>query len=168
MSKLVLARRETADFGLNATSLLGGLGAGMVTAVVILLCNGLSLTDVVQEFIVSTFLRSDGLSLVMVAVTPLILSGLAGAVALAVRFWNIGIEGQMWAGAAAATAIALYHVGPDHMRLMTMGLAATIAGATWIVAPLVLRYTLKINEIITTLLLNHVALLFTQQLLFGY
>lgn len=167
MSKIVLARRVDAGIGLNIVSLAGGVAAGLLIGVVILLMNGLSLSDVVQEFFVSTFLRSEGLSLVTVAVTPLILCGLAAAVALMVRFWNIGIEGQMWAGAVGATAVALYHLGPEPMRLVTMGLAAAAAGAAWIIIPLVLSVTLKINEIITTLLLNYVALLFTKQLLFG-
>ena len=167
MRRVILARRPDASSGLIAAASAMGIAAGLALTTIVLLADGVQVGDVLQEFVVSTFLRWDGLSLVAVAATPLVLCGLAGATALMVRFWNIGIEGQMWAGGTAATAVALNDLGPDGCRPLTMACAAVVAGAVWVAVPLVLKAWLRINEIITTLLLNYVALLLTQQMLFG-
>ncbi len=90
---------------------------------------------------------------------PLILTGLAAAVALRMGLWNIGGEGQFYAGATAATLAGLHLDGPAPFMLVVLGLAGFTGGALWILVPALARAFLAIDEIITTLLLNFVALL---------
>lgn len=144
-----------------------GFLIGCAVAAVILVVSGVGLADFAIEFGTSIFSSSQSLAAVLVRAAPLLIVGLSAAVALRVRFWNIGIEGQMIFGSIAATAVVLYHVGPPSFRIILMMLLAAVAGAGWIVVPAILRIRLGINEIISTLLLNYVAFNFLLHLLYG-
>ena len=99
--------------------------------------------------------------------TPLILTGLAAAVALRIGLWNIGGEGQFYAGAMAATVVGLGVQGATPVMLVLMAVAGFAGGALWIAVPAFARAFLAIDEIITTLLLNFVALLLVNFLATG-
>jgi len=99
--------------------------------------------------------------------SPLILTGLAAAVALRIGLWNIGGEGQFYAGAIAATLIGLNLHGPAPVMLVLMALAGFAGGAAWMLVPALARAFLAIDEIITTLLLNFVAVLLVNYLCTG-
>lgn len=167
MSALALTPRRNVTRLQSAGALLGGVLFGLAVSLVLLLANGIAVADVFAEFVGFVFLSDAGLASVAVEATPLVLAGLAGAVALKVRFWNIGIEGQLWLGTIGATGIALNDVGPDGVRLAVMALAAMAAGAAWIALPALLKTRLGVSEIISTLLLNYVAVLLVQHLVFG-
>jgi general nucleoside transport system permease protein len=167
VTALALTPRRNVTQLMSAGALLGGLALGLAISFVLLLANGIAVSDVFAEFVAFVFLSDAGLASVAVEATPLVLAGLAGAVALKVRFWNIGIEGQLWLGAIGATGIALNDAGPDGTRLALMALAGMVAGALWIALPALLKTRLGVSEIISTLLLNYVALLLVQHLVFG-
>jgi len=99
--------------------------------------------------------------------SPLILTGLAAAVALRIGLWNIGGEGQFYAGAIAATLTGLGVHGNPAAMLVLMGVAGFAGGAAWISVPALARAWLAIDEIITTLLLNFVAVLLVNYLCTG-
>ncbi len=99
--------------------------------------------------------------------SPLILTGLAAAVALRIGLWNIGGEGQFYAGAIAATLVGLHVQAPASVALVAMALAGFAAGAAWILVPALARAFLAVDEIITTLLLNFVAVLLVTYLCTG-
>ncbi len=104
--------------------------------------------------------------------TPLILTGLAVAVAFRARFFNIGAEGQLYAGALAAVAVGGLHGGAGfdaHPALLypAMMIAAMIAGALLLLVPAFLRLRLGVDEVVTTLLLNFIVLLFVSMMLDG-
>lgn len=105
---------------------------------------------------------------VLVKATPLMLTGLGVMVAFRVGFWNIGAEGQLYMGAFAATLVVLQGWElPGLGFLPTMALAAVAAGGLWALLPAVLKLRLHTNEILTTLLLNYVAILFVAYFLYG-
>lgn len=145
----------------------GGLAAGLGIAAAILNAAGVGLADLYSEFIVSIFTSTQSLSAVMVQAAPLLVAGLAAAIAFRVRFWNIGIEGQMIFGAIACTLAAKTDLGPEPLRLVIMMIAAALGGMMWVAIPGLLRLRLNLNEIISTLLLNYVALNFLLHLLYG-
>ncbi len=99
--------------------------------------------------------------------SPLILTGLAAAVALRIGLWNIGGEGQFYAGAIAATLAGLSIHGPAPLMLPLLALAGFAGGAAWVLVPALARAFLAIDEIITTLLLNFVAVLLVNYLCTG-
>jgi ABC-type uncharacterized transport system permease subunit len=103
---------------------------------------------------------------------PLILTGLAATVAFKARLFNIGAEGQLYAGALAAVAVGGLHGGtgfdlPVWLLFCLMMLAAALAGALLLLGPALLKARLGVDEVVTTLLLNFVMLLFVSAMLDG-
>tara|TARA_Y100001970_G_scaffold165989_1_gene202961 strand:- start:19795 stop:20736 length:942 start_codon:yes stop_codon:yes gene_type:complete len=99
---------------------------------------------------------------------PLGLAGLAVAVAGSMGLWNIGAEGQIMAGAIAAAWVA--RIGGDWpgIVLITMMLIAALGGGGILaLGPALARAKLGVNEIITTLMLNEVAIRLVQWLIHG-
>lgn len=104
--------------------------------------------------------------------TPLILTGLAAAVAFRARLFNIGAEGQLYAGALAAVAVGGLHGGSGFevspwLLLPLMMSAAALAGALLLLGPALLKSRLGVDEVVTTLLLNFIVLLGVSALLDG-
>ena len=100
--------------------------------------------------------------------TPLIFTGLAVAVAFRARLWNIGAEAQLYGGALVT---ALLGTGllplPAPLLLPLIAFAAVSAGALLLFGPALLKVRLGVDEVVTTLLLNFVVLLFVQMMLEG-
>ncbi len=94
----------------------------------------------------------------LVRATPLILTGLAVAVAFQAGVFNIGAEGQFLSGAAGATVVALgASPAPHWVVLPGLLVAGTIAGAFWAWIAAELRARFRVLEVISTLMLNFVA-----------
>jgi simple sugar transport system permease protein len=113
---------------------------------------------VFEDLWLFSFGSATGIEDVATLSTPLILTGLAAAIPLRLGLWNIGAEGQLFIGAwaAAGTAFVLPDLGWP--LLVPLMLAASLAGgALWVLLPAVARVRFNVNEIITTLLLNFVA-----------
>jgi simple sugar transport system permease protein len=100
---------------------------------------------------------------------PLVFTGLAAAFAFRMNLYNIGAEGQLYAGAMASAwaGLALAPGLPRPLALVVVLLAGAIGGALWIVVPALTRAFLGTSEIITTLLLNYVALYLMRYLIYG-
>ena len=97
----------------------------------------------------------------LVKATPIILTGLACTVAFRMKLWNIGAEGQLFVGAFAASAVVLTPILPPEtpapLMLTTMAVAGMAAGALWGFVPGILKARLKVNEVVTTLMMNYIA-----------
>jgi ABC-type uncharacterized transport system permease subunit len=104
---------------------------------------------------------------------PLILTGLAATVAFRARLFNIGAEGQLYAGALAAVAVGGLHGGtgfdqvPPALLFVLMLLAAAVAGALLLLGPALMKARLGVDEVVTTLLLNFIVLLLVSMMLDG-
>lgn len=98
--------------------------------------------------------------------TPLIFTGLAVAVAFRARLWNIGAEAQLYAGAIVTVILGTGALGSP-LVLPVTALAAMLAGALVLLGPVLLKTRLGVDEVVTTLLLNFVMLLFVSYLLEG-
>jgi general nucleoside transport system permease protein len=103
---------------------------------------------------------------------PLILTGLAATVAFRARLFNIGAEGQLYAGALAAVAVGGLHGGTGlewspWVLFPLMLLAAALAGAVLLLGPALMKARLGVDEVVTTLLLNFIVLLGVSALLDG-
>jgi general nucleoside transport system permease protein len=104
---------------------------------------------------------------VLVASTPLMLTGTAVALAFRGGYWNIGAEGQLLVGAVMAAAIGQLTGLPPVLAIPMMIVGGAIGGALWALGPALLRVRFGIDEVVTTLLLNPVALLLVNALLHG-
>lgn len=98
----------------------------------------------------------------IVKATPLILVGLACSVAFSMRLWNIGAEGQFFLGAFGASAVILIPIlpadAPTWLFILVTMIAGMLGGALWAFVPGFLKARLNVNEIITTLMMNYIAL----------
>jgi ABC-type uncharacterized transport system permease subunit len=97
----------------------------------------------------------------IVKATPILLASLACSVAFRMRLWNIGAEGQFIMGAFGASAVVLAPILPAEtsrwLFIPVMMLAGMAAGAAWGLIPGYLRAAFNVNEIISTLMLNYIA-----------
>ncbi|HVM31147.1 MAG TPA: ABC transporter permease [Candidatus Limnocylindrales bacterium] len=123
---------------------------------------------VYRAYLVAPLSSTFTLLEVLVAATPLLFTGAAVALAFRSGYWNIGAEGQLLCGAIAAAWIGTL-VGelPMLAALPLMIAGGALAGAAWALGPALLRVRLGIDEVVTTLLLNPVALLLVNALLHG-
>ena len=105
----------------------------------------------------------------LVKAIPLILTGLAVAIAFRMLFWNIGAEGQLAMGGIGAAFVALFLSDsiPDPLTLPLMVLMGMAAGAIWAVIPALLKAYMEVNEILTTLMMNYIAILLVEYLYLG-
>jgi ABC-type uncharacterized transport system permease subunit len=118
------------------------------------------------------FGSSFALTETLTRATPLVLTGLAAALAFRARLYNIGAEGQLYLGALAAVAVGGLHGGegfaaPAWLLLPAMFLAAAAAGALLLIGPALAKSRLGVDEVVTTLLLNFIVLLFVSAMLDG-
>jgi len=143
------------------------LGTFIITTPFILLA-GANPIAAYGEFLVSPLTSRYSALEVLVSSIPLILTGVSVALAFRAGYWNIGAEGQLLMGAVAGAGIGM--LAGDQSRLIVIPLAilgGAAAGALWALAPALLRVKLGIDEVVTTLLLNPVALLIVNALLNG-
>lgn len=105
---------------------------------------------------------------VLVKATPILLTGVAVALAFAAGYWNIGAEGQLIAGSIAGAGIGiLIHDMSPFLSIPFMTLGGFLAGALWALIPAILKVKLAVDEIVTTLLLNSVITYVVSYLLNG-
>ncbi len=100
--------------------------------------------------------------------TPLIFTGLSVAVAFRSNLWNIGAEGQLYVGALAAVLVGdgIVHLPPPLMITLLFA-AGACAGALLLWIPTILKTRFEVDEVVTTLLLNFIVLLFVSFMLDG-
>ncbi len=109
-----------------------------------------------------------GLSETIVKAIPLALCAMGITVAFRMSLWNIGAEGQLYAGAMAATGVALsFPDAPALALLPAMVAAGMAAGALWALIAAIPRAWLGVNEILTTLMLNYIAIFWSEYLIHG-
>ncbi len=92
----------------------------------------------------------------VVKAAPLVFTGLAVAVAFRAKFWNIGAEGQLLAGAMAAAFIGAREALPVWSLVPLMIAAGALAGAAWAALPALLKVRYRVDDVVATLMLNFV------------
>lgn len=145
------------------------VAAALVVGGGFLLLTGENPFAVYAQMLDVAFGSPRGVSETLISATPLILTGVAAAIAFRMLVWNIGGEGQFLMGAvwAAGAAILLGEGVPAVFMLPTVILAGGIGGALWAAVAAIPRVYMGTNEIITTLMLNFIALSFVNFLIFG-
>lgn len=166
--RLHLEPRTRPSIGLRLiVSIVAGLAALLLVAVPVLFAGG-NPFDAYALMVKGSFGSLFSLSETLTRATPLILTGLAAAVAFRARLWNIGAEGQLYIGALAAVLVGsgVFQAPPLVMIPIVM-LAGFIAGGLMMVVPAFLKQRFGADEVVITLLLNFVVILFIQMLIEG-
>jgi simple sugar transport system permease protein len=109
------------------------------------------------------------ISEVLVKAIPLIFCGLAVGLAAKILLWNVGAEGQLAVGGIGSAAIALFLSPflPPVLVLPCMVIAGFLGGGLWAAITGLLKAKLGVNEILTSLMLNYVAIYWLEHLYFG-
>lgn len=146
--------------------------AGIITILAVtgsaFIIAGANPVDAYYAYFIAPLTREFTLLEVLNKATPLLFTGTAVAIAFRAGYWNIGVEGQLLMGAVAAAGIGQLVEGwPSILVLPLMIAGGALAGAAWALVPALLRVRMGIDEVVTTLLLNPVALLVVQALLHG-
>ena len=146
---------------------LGSVAAAFLIIALVLLATGHNPVHAYAKLFRSAFTDNGALSATFVSATPLAFTGLAAAAAFRMNLFNIGAEGQLYFGVAGAVAVALlFKDQPGVIAIAAMCVGGAAAGAGWALIPGVLRAFARTNEIITSLMLNYVAALILNYLIF--
>ncbi len=173
MAYKLLVEKRSADIPkwLPAATSIGSVVAAFIISGILLSVIGGDPIRVGKFFFEATFGSWAAISDTLVKATPLILVGLACAVAFKMKLWNIGAEGQYYIGAFAASLVILVPLvtptTPKWIVLGAMMVMGMIGGAVWGFFPGFLKARYHVNEIITTLMLNYVAILWNNFWIFN-
>ena len=138
-----------------------------LTATLVILA-GANPLEAYRYFLISPLSSRVSALEVLVKATPLLLTGAAVAFAFGAGYWNIGAEGQLYAGAVAAAWLGtLLGDLPKAVAIPLMLIGGFAAGVVWALPPALLKVKLAVDEVVTTLLLNFVILFFVSFLLNG-
>ncbi|MCV0395253.1 MAG: ABC transporter permease [Rhizobiaceae bacterium] len=164
-------RLEAIDAPSTPTTLLYPVGAVLVTFVV---ASGLVMMAGASPLAVFVLVARGAagsqfaLLETLTRATPLIFTGLAVAVAFRARLWNIGAEAQLYAGAVVTVVLGTGALPlPAPLLLPLIAVSAMLAGALLLLGPALLKTRFGVDEVVTTLLLNFVMILFVSMLLEG-
>ena len=121
-----------------------------------------------HAFFIAPLSSMNGLSEWLLKASPLILIACGLAVGFRANVWNIGAEGQLIIGAIAASGVGLFYPDPESVLLLPlMFVAGALAGMGWAAIPAFLRARMNTNEILVTLMLTYIAVLFLSWLVHG-
>ncbi len=152
----------------SALSMLVIVPLAFIVGGLLILAIGANPLQAYWALVRAAFGSVNGFAETMVKASPLMLAGLGIAVAFRARFWNIGAEGQIYAGGILAAVVGIYLTGLSPVVHLPLTLLAGIAGgALYGLIPGFLKARLRVNEVITTLMLNHLTILLTGYLVHG-
>ena len=160
--------RERVSVGVAGVAPIAAVAVALALCSVLIAWTGESVFEAYGLLIKGAFGSTFAISETLSRATPLLLTGLAAAVAFRAKFWNIGAEGQLYCGALAATWIGTGMIElPPILMIPLLFAAGALAGGIALIVPVVLKSRLKVDEVVTTLLLNFVILLLVSYLVEG-
>jgi simple sugar transport system permease protein len=167
---LRVERRASVPLALRVGVLAAAVVLGVIAGGLVVQLTGYDAVKAFSAILEGSFDGAYPISQTLAAAIPLATIALGTSVAFRVQLWNIGGEGQFYMGAFGATAVEL--IGgpggwPPVVLIPAMLLAGFAAGAAWALVPAWLRAWHGTNEIITTLMLNYVAVLWVDYLVYG-
>jgi simple sugar transport system permease protein len=129
---------------------------------------GANIVEAYREMAKGIFGSMFAFTEMLTRATPLIFTGLAATLAFRAKLWNIGAEGQLYLGAMAAVIVGTGWVdGPPMLLIPMILIAGALAGALGMAGPAYLKTRFGADEVVTTLLLNFIILIFIQMMLEG-
>ena len=159
------AGRALGDVGPKAVRAFAPVIIALLVGVVVLLASGKNPGSVYQLFLREAFGSWTSIANTLAAATPLLLTGVGSAICFRAGFFNVGLEGSLYVGALASAWVAASGTSIAGPLLTVLSLLAGIAGgAAWMLVPALLRVLISIDEMVTTLMLNYVAIGLTSYL----
>ena len=150
-----LELRQSTPVWLNLCLPLLAIAATLVLCSELIALAGTNVVEAWTVMFLAAFGDSYALTETLVKATPMVFTGLAVAVAFRAKFWNIGAEGQLLAGAVACCAVGSIPM-PGPLAMVLMALAGALAGGLVALVPALLRVRLKVDDVVSSLLLNSI------------
>ncbi len=150
--------------------LLASLALVFLIIAVLIASTGADIPVGFREFFIGPFKNIQNVAEILVATTPLLFIALGLSISFKSGFWNIGADGQLYAGATLCTGMVLASKGYGIPSVIFIPLLMTIGflgGALLAMFSAVLKTKFQINEIIVTILLNYIMIYLVSYLLFG-
>lgn len=145
-----------------------GQGLAIVLAIVlgsiVIIIVGESPVRVFLTLMEGAFGNAEAIAGTLLQTTPILVCGVAACISFRGGLFNIGIEGQLFMGGFAAVLVGLYLPLPPVLHVLAGLIAAMIAGLAWVAIPAFFRARYNANEVVSTILSNYVAVLFTSYL----
>ncbi len=152
----------------NVARMLVTLALALVVGAIIIQLSGKDALNAYQVVWNSAFGNDRAIANTLLAATPLIFTGLATLVAFRAGIFNVGVEGALYVGAFAAAWVGFTFTELPGLLLITLAfLFGGLVGGLWSLIPGYLKARLRVDEIVTTIMLNYVAILFTDYLVNG-
>lgn len=162
-----LERRTHTPLSLVVLAPVAAIGAALILAAGLVAAAGVNPLAAYAEMLRGALGSRLAITEMLTRATPLILTGLAAAIAFRARLWNIGAEGQFYMGALATAALGHSLGLPGWLGVPLLMLTGMVAGALLLAGPAYLRLRFEVDEVVTTLLLNFVAILFVGLMIEG-
>ncbi|MDX3926165.1 MAG: ABC transporter permease [Shinella sp.] len=140
------------------------IGLSLAGGAVIILLIGENPLHVFGTLLRGAFGSSERIAGSLLQATPIIICGVAACIALRGGLFNIGVEGQLYVGGFAAAWVGFSFSLPPVIHLLVAMAAAVVAGGLWVLIPAFFRARYGTNEVVSTILGNYVAVLFTSYL----
>lgn len=138
-----------------------GILLGLLAGAVLIGLSGANPLTAFAAMIKGAMGTPQAFSNVLVRASPLLLGGVGVAIGIKAGVWNIGAEGYMYAGAIAAGAVGLVPLPvPPIVHILIAFLAAMVFAGIWGLVPAYLRAYKGVNEVVTTIMMNYVAIYF--------
>ena len=141
MNGIRLELRTHTPWWLNLVLPLAAIGLTLVLCSGLIVLAGANVVTAYTKLFLSSLSTPFNLVETVVKATPLVFTGLAVTVAFRAKFWNIGAEGQLLAGAMAAAFIGAREGLPAWSLVPLMILGGALAGSIWALLPACLLYT---------------------------
>jgi general nucleoside transport system permease protein len=167
MIRLRLERRQETPLHLQIAIPIAAIVVTLIVCAGLVRLAGADVVEAYKLLLFSTFRSGYDIQDTLIKAAPLLFTGLAVVVAFRAKFWNIGAEGQLMAGAIAACYVGQREFLPAFSLVPLMILGAALFGALWALIPALLKVRLKVDDVVTTLLLNFIMLYGVTALLEG-
>lgn len=167
--RIVFEKRQSVSRGVRLLVPVISFLFSLVFGAILLGTSGVNPLVAYAAMAEGAFGGSHALAETLVKAIPLMLTGMGVSIAFRMLFWNIGAEGQLAMGGLAATGVALFLAEglPSWAVLPVTILIGMLAGALWGAIPAALRAYLQVNETITTLMMNYIAILLVSHMYHG-
>jgi ABC-type uncharacterized transport system permease subunit len=144
------------------------IAAAFGIALVLLWATGFDPAESLTRLVMTTFGSRYSLAQTAQQTVPILICAVGIAFAARLGLWNIGAEGQFYMGALATVAVFQYCPSlPSYVMLPAMAVAGIVGGALWMLVPALLRAYGGVSEILTTLMMNYVAVPLMNYFLYG-
>ena len=167
--RIVLQKKEEEDeFYIYMRPLLS-LMISVIMLGVLLIPYGVNPIELIISLFIEPFLTLYGITDIILRMIPLLLCGIGLIIAFKAKLWNIGAEGQLLMGAVAATWVALFLLpnGSPFIVIPLMYILGFLFGGLWALLPAYLKAKWQVNEVLTTLMMNYIAMQIVYYLIFG-